>query len=100
MPVQTSAGLWFAVQMDRARDAFTRIQSAIQGNQGRGHYFLAPHVLPEEQDAIAMVQLAVEAVAHPQDGAIDHDFDMLGQLTRLRIPEGILQLWKTFAQPS
>lgn len=65
-----------------------------------GRIFLPPHILPKEQDAIPMAQLAVEAMAHPQDSAIDHDFDVLGQLARLRIPEGILQLWKTFAQPS
>jgi len=38
---------------------------------------LPPHILPKQQNTIAVLELAIQPVADAQDGAIDHDLDML-----------------------
>ena len=58
---------------------------------------LPPHILPKQQDVIAVFELTIEAVANAQDGAIDHDLDVLPQLTGCGIPERTLQLGRRCA---
>jgi hypothetical protein len=59
---------------------------------------LPSHVLSKEQNSIAILERAVEAMADAQDGAVDHDLDMLPQLTGRCIPEGTLELRMALAQ--
>ena len=55
-------------------------------------------ILAKQQHAIAIFELAIQAMADAEDGAIDHDLDMLPQLTRRCIPECVLELRKALAQ--
>ena len=51
---------------------------------------LSPHILPKQQNAIAVLELAIQAVADAQDGTIDYNLDVLSQFARLWIPERAL----------
>jgi len=87
---QTVTTAAFSITSTPSQDGKGKQESAVLRVRGVGttlrespltrRIFLTPHILPKEQDAIAMAQLAVEAMAHPQDGAVDHHFDMLRQL--------------------
>jgi len=48
---------------------------------------LPSHILPKQQNTIAVLELAIQAVTDAQDGAIDHDLDVLPKLAGRWIPE-------------
>jgi hypothetical protein len=70
----------------------------LRGGRNETGALLPTHILPKQQDAIAVLELAIQAMPDAKDGTIDHDLDMLPQLTRGCIPEGTLQLWIALAQ--
>jgi hypothetical protein len=54
-----------------------RLYSPPPGGRIQTVTLLPPHILPKQQNTIAVLELAIQTVADAQDGAIDHDLDML-----------------------
>ncbi len=60
----------------------------------------ATRVLAEEGDPVSVLHLAVEGVGEAQNRVVHENLDVLSQIATRPVPEDLLKLRKTIAQPA